>query len=78
VQLYGHLISCVCTTLSKQGAAEEIGYDTDNHYLYTASEQGYVVIIDYADPLNPILTEFSFDLTSKDSDLASLEVTTLT
>jgi hypothetical protein len=57
-----------------KGAGEEVVYDHVHHYLYAATEQGYVIIVDYADPSKPVLTNFSFDMTSYDSSLESIHI----
>ena len=56
------------------GTMEEMSYDHVNHYLYAASNAGYVMIIDYADPRRPFVTNYSFDITHLDSEVGAVEV----
>ena len=42
------------------GAAEQIQYDPIQQYLYSMSDQGYIIIVDYSNPLRPHVTNLSF------------------
>ena len=44
---------------------EEIAYDTKNHYFYTVTMLGYILIIDVVNPAEPKLSDFSLDLTDR-------------
>jgi hypothetical protein len=54
------------------GAAEAIEYDHLQHYLYSMSDAGYIIIADYQDPKTPKLTKFSFP--AQDSSLGSIQI----
>ena len=54
------------------GTSETIQYDHLNHYLYSLSDQGYVLVADYADPSSPKLTNYSFKTES--SSLGSVSI----
>jgi DNA-binding beta-propeller fold protein YncE len=43
------------------GAGENIAYDANNHYLYVSNQQGYATVVDYIDPENPRVTEYTLD-----------------
>ena len=45
-------------------AAEYIVYDHEQQYLYSMSDEGYIIVVDYKDPLKPKLTEHSFPANS--------------
>ena len=47
------------------GAAETIQYDHRNRFLYSMSDQGYILVADYADPSSPKLSNYSFKAESK-------------
>lgn len=57
-----------------QAALEEVAFDSVQKYLYAVSIQGYVNIIDIADPAKPVLTDLSLDLTGKEATLSSAQI----
>ena len=54
------------------GAAEQIVFDPIQKYLYSMSDVGYVIIVDYEDIMNPQLTNLSFE--TEDDKLGSIEI----
>mmetsp|Transcript_35215 Transcript_35215/g.85341 ORF Transcript_35215/g.85341 Transcript_35215/m.85341 type:complete len:726 (-) Transcript_35215:121-2298(-) len=42
------------------GASETIEYDPLNHFLYSMSDQGFILVADYADPSSPKISDYSF------------------
>lgn len=55
------------------GAIEAAAYDEENRYLYTASKQGYVSVVDYAQPAQPTLTDIVLDF-SKEGEISDVKV----
>ncbi|CAJ1963749.1 unnamed protein product [Cylindrotheca closterium] len=47
------------------GASETVQYDHLNHFFYSASDQGYILVADYADPSSPKISNYSFKAESK-------------
>ena len=53
-------------------AAEQIVFDPIQKYLYSMSDVGYIIIVDYEDMTNPQLTKLSFEL--EDDKLGSIDI----
>ncbi|KAL3929688.1 MAG: hypothetical protein SGBAC_012105, partial [Bacillariaceae sp.] len=47
------------------GAAEIIEYDHLNQFLYSMSDQGFILVVDYADPSSPKLSNYSVKAEAK-------------
>lgn len=47
------------------GTSEAIQYDHLNHFLYSMSDQGFILVADYVDPSAPKLSNYSFKTESK-------------
>ena len=54
------------------GAAEQIVFDPVQKFVYSMSDAGYIIVVDYENPRTPILTKFSFP--TRSDDLGSIEL----
>ena len=46
-----------CPLLNAKKAGDIARYDEQNHFLYMKSELNYVMVLDFLDPAEPVLTE---------------------
>lgn len=56
------------------GAGEELTYDTQEKYAYVASAVGYVTVVDFAQPQQPVLTDYAISFDDRREEISNIKI----